>query len=456
MKILKAFLLCTVLIACKEDVTGSREVIEIKSPDGHDIWFMPIIEDGVSDITIMMAWPTDWSYDATRHPAVPYIASEAILSGGTETLKPQELMEVFNDANAGGWLTVASDYAYGELGFPREHTDEIVPIAATMLANPQLDPAWVARISAGLKANQEQNQAQSTTRMWMAARKAIFGDAPELAYHSLPDTAGITDVTPEMVRAWHREILTQDVPVIVVTGAINATDAGQAVDTLLEQLPAGPARPIAPSGANFAQRTILLHLPDAEKTTIGFLGQMPPTKDGGDLIDLLATQILSDANGPLFEAVRTEMRATYGLQAGYANFDRATRLMFITGEIETAKLAQAHDVILRTYEEFRSDPALGGLKAVRDNLADGFAEDVKYVDVAAQMIRELVLDGQDPTLAPNFDNVLREITAEDVKDRLLSAFPKAEDLIVIVASPDQNALPGACVITEVSQASLCP
>jgi len=44
-------------------------------------------------------------------------------------------------------------------------------------------------------------------------------------------------VTPDMVRAWHSETLTQDVPVIVVTGAINASDAGQAVDTMLGQLP---------------------------------------------------------------------------------------------------------------------------------------------------------------------------------------------------------------------------
>ena len=456
MKLLKLLTLFTMLTACGEDDSGSREVVQIVSPDGRDIWFMPIIEDGVTDITITVAWPSDWSYNPANNPAVPYIASEVILSGGTDTLKPQDLMEVFNDANAGGWLTAAADYTYGELGFPREHTDQIVPIAASMLANPQLDPAWVSRVSAGLRANQEQGQAQSTTKMWMAARKAIFDDAPILGYLSLPDTTMISDVTPEMVSAWHVATLTQDVPVIVVTGAINAQDAGEAVDTLLGQLPVGPARPAQESAANFAQRTILLHLPEAEKTTIGYLGQLPPTSGGGDLIDALAVQVLSDGSGPLFEAIRTEMRATYGLQVGYANFDRATRLMFITGEIATPKLAQAHEVILETYADFRASPALDRLGAIRDTVAERTDIDVAYVNVAAQTIRELALDGQDPTIAPNLGDAVRAITDQDVIERLQSAFPKAEDLIVIVASPDATALPDACVITEISQAAMCP
>jgi len=430
-------------------------VIEVTSLDGRAFWFMPIIEDGVTDITITVAWPSDWSYQAANHPAVPYIGSEAILSGGTEALKPQELLEVFNDANASGWLGAGADYLYGELSFPREYTDEVVPLAAEMLATPQLDPAWISRIASGFRANQEEMQAQSTTQMWMAARKAIFGDEPLLNYLSLPDTEDITNVTPDMVRAWHSETLTQDVPVIVVTGAINASDAGQAVDTMLGQLPERAEPEPQNAIANFAQRTILLHLPDAEKSTMGFIGQLPPTSEGGDLVDLIAVQMLSSAEGPLFNAVRTEMRATYGLQAAYANFDRATRILVISGEIETEKLAQAHEVILKTYKDFRSDPKLDGLGSIRDSLADGTDQNVSYVDAAARTIRELALDGQDPKITPKLGDAIRAISPEDVQQRLLQAFPEADDLIVVVASPDANALPGACVITAVSQVTSC-
>ena len=67
-----------------------------------------------------------------------------------------------------------------------------------------------------------------------------------------------------------------------------------------------------------------------------------------------------------------------------------------------------------------------------------------------------MLDGQDVTMAPKLGDVIRQITIDDVQMRLRSAFPKADDLIVIVASPDADALPGACVITQILQAAACP
>ena len=31
-----------------------------------------------------------WAYEAEKNPAVPYVAAEAILSGGTDDLAPQK------------------------------------------------------------------------------------------------------------------------------------------------------------------------------------------------------------------------------------------------------------------------------------------------------------------------------------------------------------------------------
>ncbi len=117
----------------------------------------------------------------------------------------------------------------------------------------------------------------------------------------------------------------------------NRKDAGKAVDLLLSGLPKGKNLDVADRQPNTKPRTILLHLPDAEKTTLGFIGQLPPTSEGSDLTDLLALNFFSrPSNGPLFDAIRTELRASYGFQAGFTNYDRANRIMFIAGEAETA------------------------------------------------------------------------------------------------------------------------
>ena len=71
----------------------NRSVILATTPQGHAFHFMPIYEPGVTDITITIAWPSDWAYEASLIPAVPYIGAETLLSGGTEAISPKELNE---------------------------------------------------------------------------------------------------------------------------------------------------------------------------------------------------------------------------------------------------------------------------------------------------------------------------------------------------------------------------
>lgn len=456
---MKRFLFLVALVlslaACKED--ASREVVLAESPDGRPFHFMPIYEDGVTDITITIAWPMSWAFGADRNPAVPYVAAEAILSGASEGLASQDVLELFNDKNSRGQLYIRADHAIGELSFPKEHIDDVVSITSAMLASPQFDQAWVDRIKQGLSANQTQSQAQTANQMWAVARLAVLGETPLNDFLSLPSISVISDVSVDDLRRWHAETIVQNGVTIAVTGAISRSDAGKAVDQLLAGLPEGQAQAAPKVNTNFDPRIVLLHLPDAEKTTLGLLGQLPPTAEGGDLQDLLALSFFGrSGSGPLFDAVRTDLRASYGFQAGFTNYDRATRIMFIAGEVETEKLAEAADLVRITYESFRAAPDLTGLDDLRRGMAEGTERNVLYVDVAARTMLELALDSREPSDAPRLGELLESVAAQDVHERLESVFPSGDNLIVVAASPDASALPGACVITQIEQVAQCP
>jgi len=456
---MKRFLFVAALVlsltACKED--ASREVVLAETPDGRPFHFMPIYEDGVTDITITIAWPMDWTFSADRNPAVPYVAAEAILSGGTDDLAPQDVLELFNDKNSRGQLYVRANHTIGELSFPKEHINDVVSIVSEMLASPQFDQAWVGRIKQGFLANQTQTQAQTANQMWAIARLAVLGETPLNDFLSLPDLAAIEDTNVDDLRRWHAETIVQNGVTISVTGAISRDDAGKAVDQLLSGLPEGQVHAAPNVNTHFAPKIILLHLPDAEKTTLGLLGQLPPTAEGGDLTDLLALSFFGrSGSGPLFDAVRTDLRASYGFQAGFTNYDRATRIMFIAGEVKTEKLAEASELIRTTYESYRTAPDLTGLDDLRRGMADETAQNVLYVDVAARTMLEFALDGRDPGDAPRLGELLESVTAQDVQERLATVFPSGNNLIVFAASPDVSALPGACVVTKIEQVAQCP
>lgn len=456
---MKRFLFLAALVlslaACKED--ASREVVLAETPDGRSFHFMPIYEDGVTDITITIAWPMSWAFGADQNPAVPYVAAEAILSGGTGELAPQDVLELFNDKNSRGQLYVRADHAIGEISFPKEHIDDVLSIVSEMLASPQFDQAWIDRIKQGFLANQTQSQAQTANQMWALARLAVLGETPLNDFLSLPNIPVISDVSVDDLRRWHAETVVQNGVTIAVTGAISRSDAGKAVDQLLSGLPEGLEQAAPHVNTNFDPKTVLLHLPDAEKTTLGLMGQLPSTAEGGDLTDLLALSFFGrSGTGPLFDAVRTDLRASYGFQAGYTNYNRDTRIMFIAGEVETEKLAEAADLVRMTYESFRTAPDLSGLDDLRRDISEGTERNVLYVDVAARTILELALDGLDPSDAPRLGELLESVTAQDVQERLISVFPSVTDLIVVAASSDASALPGACIITEIKQVAQCP
>ena len=456
---MKEILICAALIltlaSCEKD--ASRKVVTAETPDGHPFYFMPVHENGVTDITITVAWPMGWAYDAKSNPAVPYIAAEAILSGGTEELEPKDVLELFNDKNSFGHLDVTANHAIGELSFPKEHIEDVISIASEMLASPQFDQAWINRIKQGFLESQAQLHAKTANKMWAVARLAILGEGPLNDFLTLSNLEAIENVTVDDLRQWHSETIVRDGVTIAVTGAINRKDAGKAVDQLLSDLPKVKAPTVPDTQSDFTPKTILLHLPEAEKTTLGLLGQLPPTSEGGELTDLLAIQFFSrPGNGPLFDAVRTELRASYAFQAGYTNYDRATRIMFISGEVETAKLAQTSDLMRATYVTYRSGSDLSGLQDFRRQLANGAAQNARYVNVAARTILELALDGRNPGDAPRLGKLLETTTQKDVQERLASVFPQGGNLIVVAASPDANALPGACVITKIEQVRQCP
>lgn len=444
------------LVGCGPD--ENRGVVSLTSPQGHAFTFMPINERGVTDITISVAWPSDWARTPGQNLATPYVGAETILSGATQTLNQAEIAAAFEDMNAFGTLIATPDFLRGEVSFPREHTDAVVDIANALIRTPQFDSGWVERIKGQLADNQADLLAANSTQLFMAARLAILGDTPNFSFLSLPDPSVIRDVGINDLRTWHQNTLTQTDVEVVVTGAISAEDAGTVVDNLLDGLPKGVAISAAPPRHAIPMKTVLLHLPDAEKTSLAMFGALPDFTDGDTALDGIATTILGrQGDGPLFTALRTELRAAYSVEVGMAAYDYANRFVYIFAEVETEKATAASETLLASYADFLAAPDLSGFPDVRDEFANIIDEQVGYVDGAAYLLMEAILAGDvTPTEVPTLKATIGALTEDQLRERIAAAFPPADELLIVMASPDPNALPGACIITEVRDILDCP
>ncbi len=456
MRPLTVLLTATLLLgSCGQD--GIREVVRLTSPGGLPFALMEIDEAGVTDVTIAVAWPTDWPLTPGRNPAVPYVAAQFLPSVGTAALDPATLSERFTDMNADGSLTPGTGWVRGNVGFPRAHTDEVLTTVNAMLRQPATQDIWLARIRDGIADAQRQVLSDPATQMWIAQRIAVYGDGALVASVDLPDISRIAAVTLDDIDDWRTATLTRQGALIAVAGAISAGDAGRAVDMLFDGLADGAHKTRPEVVADWSPISVLLHVPSAVTTSIAVVGPLPNPDITGELDDVIATSMFgAQPGGPLFEAIRTDLRATYGFQTGFLDVAPDAPFVYITGEIAADKLADARDAILATYDDFRAGTDMTGFDTVHDALVAQLYENISYVDVSASILREALIEGGDTIdLVAGYGDLMAARTSQDVADRMSVAFPAADRLLVVAVSPDAGALPGACVIASAAEVVRC-
>ncbi len=208
---------------------------------------------------------------------------------------------------------------------------------------------------------------------------------------------------------------------------------------------------------DYTGRRILLRLPEAQTSILSFIAPLPPTRAGGESEDLILVHALGgDDQSMLFGAVRTELRAGYGFGAGWANYTRDHRILFLSGEVETVKLADVERAVRAAYAAFRQSGPSGDLKARKAPLEASFAEMSDFVIDQARSELQSALDGFEAGRSLRLVHELSAVTQGGLMGRLSRDFPDPEDFIVVAVSPDAGALRGACVIPTPAEAAKCP
>lgn len=433
----------------KDSPTASNEV----SPGGIEYTLIHMPEN--DDVAVNVAWPTDWAYRENTNQAAALVGSELILVGGAKGYPAGEVGERLADLNAEGSLYgVANDHIVGELIFERDDISEVIEIANAHLREPLLEQALLSRIRDEIEQGVTEERAPPAAAGFEAVRWAVFGEQPLRNALSLHDLDALDELTQDDIIAWRAETFTRSPEAVTVAGAIDAKAAGAALDALFEELPEQRREVQQTVSPDYTPRRILLHMPEAEVSMLAFIAPLPPTQEGGEVEDLLLTHALGgDDQSVLFDAVRTQLRASYGFGAGVNNYTREHRFLFMAGEIEVNQVAETEAVVREAYTTFRTNGLEGDLADRKAPLASHFSEMAALVTVQANSALESALDGHPPGRSLNEE--LEAVTESSLNERLDKDFPNVDEFIVIAVSPEADALPEACVINAPREAADC-
>ncbi|MFK7863514.1 MAG: M16 family metallopeptidase [Pseudohongiellaceae bacterium] len=432
----------------------SAQVELIKTDNGHTLYFLPLPES--KNVSIQATWLTNWATTEGRNQAVPHVAAQLMLAGGAGDWGPAELTEKFQDLQASASIVNQVESIRGVLTSPAKEIDEVVAIANTVLGKPSFDERWLKRLGAALTNNQKQLNSTLAKIAMDITRYSLFRDQALIESQSLMNVDSVAMVTQAEVALWHEETITQSGLTLVITGPLSPQKAGQLADRLLLGLPKGQVRQKVVPEIDFTAKTILLHDPKRSKSLLGFVGALPPTSEGFEFEDLVASILLGQGeNSELFKAIRTELGASYSFSSMPFNFLRDVRVLQMFGEVETSKLAEAHQVAVHTYEAFINKKSHEQAENLIKAIAPNIERNRNNAPVMAGAIMESLLDGHDPSRALNLAQELAAVSSDSIVSRLQVAYPKIDELITIVVSPDKNFIPGACIISAPEEAAYC-
>ena len=442
-----------ILVGCNDEVDTGLQT----SPAGHSFAFLPL--PAAKTVSVQVVWRMPWALDDANNPAVPHLAVKMMVFGGAVDMPGQMLQENMSKLGAEAFLVESEITLRTAVNAPLAGLDEAVRLTNRLLRTPALPVDLLQDVRQAAAQSRTEVYARATEQAFLALRMAVMKDQPNYSESmSFADVDLINSVVMADVQRWHAQTVVSKGALIAVSGPVDIAAAGRAVDLLFAGLPDTAVTADTVKPMDLGPRRILLHVPAAKETTLAVIAPMPPTGDAGEMDDIIGSYILGgDDQALLAKMLTAQLGRPTVFTASIDAFSRQNRILVMSGQITTEQTGPAVEAVLNTYRQMATQPpALPELQRWTGQLgANLTALQNDPVNRAGAML-ESMLDGNNPMVILKLDAMLEKVTPESVQQRFASAYPAAENLIFVAISPDANALPGACVISQPKDVLSCP
>ena len=298
-------------LAAGPALADAPPVERLATPEGREVLHVPMPDARYGEI--VMLWPGTAALDLPGREGLFTLGAQLPFerAGGRSF---DEIDEALRDAGESVFLFNQFHGTFLVLQTIEETFEAGVGIARDVVHEPALDPddlGWLVRnIEDGLAETERDPQAMAERAMGAL----VAGDDPRLAALTNRPFESVEAVTVDDVRGW-MEATFHDEPLIVSAGPLDEAAVTEAVDAVLGGLPDPSGEPGAPDPVVFegAGTTVAVRAPEADVALVLVPFLLPTYSAEG----AAAFSALAGGEGSrLFERVREEAGASYGLELG--------------------------------------------------------------------------------------------------------------------------------------------
>ncbi len=432
------------------------EIERHKSPEGTE--FVYVHMPKVTQTYIRFVWKGGNGFVPRGKENIEELGPVLLINGGSGDLSPDELAAQVMSLEGGVQIYSDTDATHGILNGTEGNLVETAALFNKVLVEPRFDPRWLRRIQRHYAENISLDALTPIGQAWRTMREVTVKDHPLKQVWNATPVDRLQSITRDDIVAWHKRVFSRKGLTLFVAGNAGVKDVGAAIDVALRGLPETSGRQdFTPLTMRYTGKTILVHRPDVQKSFILVGGPMPKTYSADQEAREIGIGVLGVSDqSRLFTAIRKELRAAYGFEAWGTDFSRAHNMIYLQGEVETAKLQDALETIEVTYEDFRT----GGIgpvefpfaKRLYRNRALGIAESPQG---AANLMVEAWITGRDIGHGLAYPMRASDLTRGDVNMVIARDFPPFSQKVKVVVSPDRDALVADCIISDYTEAGQC-
>ena len=435
----------------------SAEVDSLVSPGGQP--FLHIQNDQYENAVMQVYWPSSWSFEDALNPMVPLISTQVVYTGSAEGVDLTELAQRLEELEAQRSLGPTAESVTGAVVTPANNFEEVAELLNLVLSNPAFDPDHADRTKQALANRIGQLRQGVDANTGELARNLIMQDNPVRGFFSsaVESESVIESATLDELKQFYFQTVTRSSPTIVMASPFEADRAGRALDVLFDGLPEGEPVETPESPIDFpAGITVVLHDPDAERSTLTLAGVLPPVSQGGEFEDLIALAVLGQgATSELYEALRPELGASYEFSATALALTSRLRIFQISGAVDTDKLAFANETIRQTYEEFRENGLDSSIDGIKRRSSANMRNNMENPRILVPLVMESVLNEFPAARATELPGEIEAITPEDINERLRTVFPPVADFLTVIVTSDPDIISGACIVETPEEYRKC-
>lgn len=422
----------------------------------HGTRFVLVSVAEADELVIQVAWPTDWAVNRDTNHVAPILATRSQFLGGAESSEPGALNVHLNDAGAEAHLTLDSQFVYCSIVLPDNGAEGVLAAINANLRSPRFDEQWFRRIRDAYLDHLGKLQRDPSSFALDTLRWSAFGDHPLRRSKAFGELDAVRNVKRSDLVAWADATYTSVPHALIVAGDIDAGTASRLVDLLLQGLPGNSRPPATPPVGAYNAGKVLIHVPHAKDSYIAIAGAVEVSAEWPKYHDGFIVRTLSRSGGGILnDAVRGLLRAAYFIKAEFGESHYDSHFLLIHGSVESAMVDSSVEELLRSYSKYVESPSVEGLDRFRSRTLETLKRTRNdVIDLSLATLRA-VLRGHDVSAVLERVARAERLSPDMIRERVRDGYPKARDLLVVVASPDADALSGACVIEAPKEVLEC-